>query len=154
MDKKNIDFKHPSHLRVIQKLREKRLNNYIKFYKKLVYLIPPNSQKNIFTKFQRDLTSSQIESLLIPYFIKFNFDHLPKEKIKYPDRTNSARNKNYRDKQILKKRVRLSFYVDSDFYEKLNKIKSFKTSRDFYGCSTYEDIFKELLNTHFRSKFK
>ena len=57
------------------------------------------------------------------------------------------------DKQNEKKRVRLSFYVDEDFFKKLQRIKNYKDSNEFNSCNTYEDIFKMLLNTHFRSKF-
>lgn len=154
MNKQIIDFKHSSHKLIIEKLREKRLNHYVKLYKQLVYLINANSQKNIFNKFEkRELTSLQIENIFIPYFEKYKIDYLAKEKIKYPDRTNAERNKKYRDKQNEKKRVRLSFYVDEDFFKKLQRIKNYKDSNEFNSCNTYEDIFKMLLNTHFRSKF-
>lgn len=153
MNNEKINLKHVNHLKVINILKEKRLNYLINSYKELVYLIPPNSQKKIFYTFNKTLTALEYTEFLIKYFNKYKVSYVQKEIKKYADTTNAQRNKRYIEKQKNRNRVKLSFFVDSSFIDKVNRLKSFKGG-DFSNCKTYEDTFKTLLNLYHSSFFK
>lgn len=153
MNNKKIDLKHSNHLKVINILKEKRLNYLIKSYNELVFLIPPNSQKKIFYTFNKILTALEYKDFLIKYFDKYKVSYVQKEIKKYDDTTNAERNKRYIEKQKKRNRVKLSFFVDSSFIDKINRLKSFKNG-DFAHSETYEDFFKILLNDYYSSRFK
>ena len=105
------------------------------------------------------MTAKERNNLMAKLSSNTTLNEIPKKELKD---MNENEKKNYRyelkqklkNKQNEKKRVRLSFYVDEDFFKKLQRIKNYKDSNEFNSCNTYEDIFKMLLNTHFRSKFK
>lgn len=152
MENYELDLNHTSHLNIYSKLRLKRLNHLIEPYKALILSIPGNSQKKIFHTFKKDLTAKEYSNFLIKYFDKYKIDYSIKEIKKYKDSTNAERNKNYRKLQEQKKRVKLSFYVDSDFVDKIKRLQGFKGG-DFTHCKTYEDTFKVLFNEYITRNF-
>ncbi len=145
----NIDLKHESHNNVYSRLRQHRLNYFIAPYKQLIYSIPPNVQKKIFFIVKDDkYNSKKLQNKFIEYFNKYKIAYEIKDYNKNKkDTTVKNRVKKYSDKQKENNRKLIKFYVDDEFYEKINNLKN-------EDLNSYDKVFLMLYNHYYSSRFK